>query len=104
VIAGLAIHMALAIAIGVGLVLLWQLATGQGAARANEFVFMVAALIVIWTLNFFVVLPLISPDFVALVPYPVSLISKVLFGLASATVLQSNGRDRVPVILRAQAR
>jgi hypothetical protein len=50
--------------------------------------FSAAALAIVWGFNFFVLLPLISPDFVHLVPYPVSLASKLLFGLAAAEVLR----------------
>ncbi len=39
-------------------------------------------------MNFFVVLPAVSPTFVNLVPYSVSLISKLLFGLAAAEILR----------------
>ena len=45
---------------------------------------MLATLVGVWAVNFFVLLPGISPAFVHLVPYPVSLMSKVLFGLAAA--------------------
>ena len=45
---------------------------------------MLAALVSVWAVNFFVVLPTISPAFVHLAPYSVSLMSKVLFGLAAA--------------------
>jgi hypothetical protein len=38
-------------------------------------------------------LPLIGPDFVPLVPYPVSLLSKLLFGLAAAAVLRHRFRQ-----------
>jgi hypothetical protein len=46
----------------------------------------------VWAINFFVVLPLISPAFVTLVPYPVSLVSKLLFGVAAAAVLRHHAR------------
>ena len=49
---------------------------------------MLAALVSVWAVNFFVVLPIISPAFVHLAPYPVSLMSKVLFGLAAAEALR----------------
>jgi len=45
-------------------------------------------LIGVWAVNFFVVLPSIDPDFIHLVPYSVSLVSKVLFGLAAAEALR----------------
>jgi hypothetical protein len=42
----------------------------------------------VWAVNFFVVLPVINPQFVDLVPYAISLVSKVLFGVAAAGTLQ----------------
>jgi hypothetical protein len=49
---------------------------------------MLAALTCVWAINFFVVLPVIDPAFILLVSYPVSLISKLLFGLAAAEVVR----------------
>ena len=49
---------------------------------------MLVALVGVWAVNFFVVLPGISPAFIHLVPYPVSLMSKILFGLAAAEALR----------------
>jgi hypothetical protein len=55
---------------------------------------MLPALCAVWGINFFVILPLMSSvfldlhaSFVELIPYPVSLASKLLFGLAAAAVL-----------------
>jgi hypothetical protein len=49
---------------------------------------MAAALAMVWAFNFFILLPLIDPAFVALMPYPASLLSKLLFGLAGAVMLR----------------
>lgn len=46
-----------------------------------------ASLAAIWAINFLVLLPSINPAFVALLPHPVTLISKLLFGVAMAAVL-----------------
>jgi len=48
----------------------------------------VAALAGVWALNFLVVLPIVSPAFIHLMPYSVSLISKMAFGLAAAEVFR----------------
>ena len=85
---GIAIHMVLAIGLGIALAFVWFSAAGRRSRQFNEYAFMVAALIAVWSLNFFVVLPLVNPAFVKLVPYPVSLVSKILFGLSGAAVLQ----------------
>lgn len=41
----------------------------------------------IWAMNFFVVLPVINPVFVTLMPLPVTLVSKLLFGLSLGVCL-----------------
>ena len=51
-----------------------------------ESVVVVSMLLGVWAVNFFVILPTISPAFVALVPFGASLVSKVLFGSAAASV------------------
>jgi hypothetical protein len=83
--AGIAIHMALAVALGVALASVWQVLPAN--LRKAHLAFGAAALTCVWAMNFFVVLPIVSPDFVHVVPYSVSLVSKLLFGLAAAHVL-----------------
>lgn len=46
-----------------------------------------AALAAVWVFNFFVLLPSVNPAFTALLPYPVTLVSKLLFGLGMGMVL-----------------
>lgn len=92
--AGIAVHMIAAVPIGIGLVLVRHSISARYCAAANPLGFMLLALSVVWGVNFFVILPLMSPAFldlhrafVELIPYPVSLASKLLFGLAAAAVL-----------------
>jgi hypothetical protein len=85
---GVAVHMAIAVALGVALAFAWQSITVYRASADGVFPFMIAALTGIWAINFFVVLPVVSPAFVSLVPYSVSLISKLTFGLAAAGVFR----------------
>lgn len=85
---GIVIHMLAAVGMGIALVLVWQGLTTRGRTRFNVYTFMVGALALIWVFNFFVVLPLISPAFVEIVPYPASFVSKLLFGLAGAIMLR----------------
>jgi hypothetical protein len=47
-----------------------------------------AALAGVWVVNFLVVLPIVSPAFVHVIPYSVSLMSKMLFALAAAEVVR----------------
>lgn len=41
----------------------------------------VVALAAIWFINFFLLLPILNPVFIRLMPYPVTLASKILFGI-----------------------
>ncbi len=85
---GLAIHMALAAALGIAIALAVSALLPRLVGTVVEPVAIVLALIGVWTINFFVVLPAINPDFVALLPLQVSLASKVLFGVAAAFVFR----------------
>ncbi len=81
---GIAIHMALALGIGVLFVSALRLA-GSWVSGALPLVGVGLALgAAIWAFNFFVLLPQINPEFVALVPYAIALPSKLLFGLGLA--------------------
>ena len=46
-----------------------------------------AALCCVWAMNFFVILPRVAPEFVTLVPYPVSFLSKLSFGVVMGLTL-----------------
>ena len=87
VLSGIAIHMGLASILGVAVALAIRpvagLLNGIGLYAALG-----AALFVVWAVNFLVVLPLVSPQFVDVVPYTVSLFSKVLFGITAAGIFQ----------------
>ena len=97
---GVTVHMALAVTLGIGLSFGWRALSWHRLDAAGPFPFMLAALVGVWAINFFAVLPIISPAFIHLAPYPVSLISKVLFGLAAAEAL----RRQDPSALKARPR
>lgn len=85
---GVAVHMGLAAALGVVLS-----ATVQGLAPllARDgaiWAFMMGSLATVWAINYFIVLPVVSPGFVHLLPYAITLASKLAFGVASAAALQ----------------
>ena len=86
---GVAIHMALSLALGIALAFGWRSATKR-CAPIGPYGFCIAVLLVVWVVNFFVILPLASPGFIALVSYPASLASKLLFGLAAAQTISSS--------------
>jgi len=89
--AGIAIHMALAAGLGVALALAWRMLAPRLGAGTSPYAFVLAALATVWAVNFFLVLPVIGSDFVTLMPYPVTLASKLLFGVAAAEVLRRCG-------------
>ncbi len=90
---GVAMHMMLAVMLGVALSCAWSALRKSRPGLNNPYPLMLAALAGVWAVNFFVVLPIVSPAFVHMVPYAVSLTSKLLFGLAAAEVLR-----RQPVV------
>jgi hypothetical protein len=85
---GVTVHMALAVTLGIALSFGWRALSSHRLDAASPFPFMLAALVGVWAVNFFAVLPIINPAFIHLTPYPVSLMSKVLFGLAAAEALR----------------
>jgi hypothetical protein len=88
VMTGISVHMALAVLLGVALTGLSQSVVGLRRSAASLYALSLVALAAVWAMNFLVVLPAVSPTFVNLVPYSVSLISKLLFGLAAAEILR----------------
>lgn len=60
-------------------------------ALASELGLALVVLAAIWKINFFIVLPLVSPEFVALLPHVVTFASKLLFAFAVAAVLRYGG-------------
>lgn len=85
---GIIVHMSLAVMVGLLLAFAWRELREQWPSLRNPYPLALAALAGIWVLNFFIVLPIVSPAFVHLVPYFVSLTSKLLFGVAAAAALQ----------------
>lgn len=101
---GIVVHMMLAVMLGVVLTGLWQ--TLQTQRVGSLHVVSLALLASVWAINFFVILPVISPAFVNLLPLSVSLASKLLFGLAAAETLRRCaivGEARTAVTVRIRA-
>lgn len=84
---GILIHMLLAVALGYAFAYaLWKpLARPHGMVATLAI--SVLTLATVWTMNFFVVLPVLNPVFITLMPYPVTFASKMLFALAMAVTL-----------------
>jgi hypothetical protein len=74
------------LSLGLGLILAKML---LGLARGSLMMAALGALAGIWALNFLVVLPAVNPAFVALMPFAVTLSSKLLFGAALGWTLGS---------------
>jgi hypothetical protein len=80
---GIAVHLALSLALGIALAGLMRPVQRLVASDGAMFALMPGALAVVWAVNFFVMLPVISPSFVHLLPLTVSLASKLAFGFAA---------------------
>jgi hypothetical protein len=95
VVLGIGLHFALSLLVALAYVrVIWTPYArrwSDGAALAAA----LAVLALVWALNFLLVLPLANPVFVALLPYPVSLASKLLFGAAMAGALRDGVRHRL---------
>jgi hypothetical protein len=104
---GIAVHMALAVLLGIALTGLWQGLARHGYGTRSLYAVVVVALAAVWAINFFVILPAVSPAFIQLIPYSVSLMSKLLFGLAAAETLRrctAPLQARVPAMAVARGR
>lgn len=91
---GIGVHMMLSVTLGAALALVWQALRRRRRDLPSPYPFTLAVLGSVWAVNFFVVLPIVSPAFVHLVPYAVSLTSKLLFGAAAAAALSTKATTR----------
>jgi hypothetical protein len=79
--AGLIIHYVLAVLVaGIVAIVLLRLLGNRFDTR-SVIAASTVALAAIWAINFFVILPLVNADFVTLMPYAVTLASKLGFGV-----------------------
>lgn len=85
---GVIVHMGLAVALGIVLSAAVQSLEGPLARNGAIWAFMMGSLATVWAINYFVVLPVVSPGFVHLLPYAITLTSKLAFGIAVAAALQ----------------
>lgn len=85
---GLTIHFILAGALGVAMGLIWIRFLGRSFLNWGGTIFAVATLCFVWTVNFHVVLPIISPEFLKLVPSEIGLSSKIIFALGFLSAWQ----------------
>lgn len=83
---GLAIHFALSFALAA----VFVYAAGRRLRGVALFAAATVSLGAVWSINFLVLLPALNPVFTTLLPHPVTLVSKLLFGVAMAAVLHSS--------------
>lgn len=81
---GLAVHFLLSIVLAT----VFVQALGRQRSTTALVLGSLGVLVAVWVFNFFLLLPLINPAFVSLLPLSVTLVSKLMFGLAMATVLE----------------
>jgi hypothetical protein len=81
------VNLLFAVVLGVVLTFAWRAIRANNPDLTNPLPFALAALALVWAINFVVVLPIIRPEFVHLVPYGASLTSSLLFGAALAAVI-----------------
>jgi hypothetical protein len=91
---GVSIHMVLAILLGVAIAMLVKAFMPRIVGTLMEPVVVIIMLAGVWAANFFILLPMINPEFVLLVPYGASFVSKMLFGFMAAFVFWCAHRFR----------
>lgn len=84
---GIAIHLALSLALGAFFAAAIWLPFARRRGSAVTLACAVIALAGVWAVNFFIILPALNPAFVMLMPYGVTLFSKLLFGIGMAWAL-----------------
>jgi len=85
---GLAVHMALAAALGIALMASWSVTQRNMTDATSLYLFATGTLAAIWGINFFIVLPVLSPGFVTVLPYSVTLFSKLMFGVSAGMCIR----------------
>jgi len=86
---GIVIHLGLAVLLGIGLAVAIRQLAPRFIGAYSEYGVALLVLLAVWSVNFLVVLPYLNPGFVGLLPYSVTLLSKLMFGLAAAATLRA---------------
>jgi len=92
---GIAVHLLLSVLLaGVFTMTVW-LPFASKLRFVQAMLVAVAVLSGVWAVNFLVILPQLNPVFVTLMPYQITLISKMLFGLAmGGVIVQATTADK----------
>lgn len=86
---GVALHMLLALGLGVAVAAAFSAPLLSRIGDWSRSTLVVITLGVVWAFNFLVVLPLLEPNFLTLLPVAVTLASKLLFGVAAAATMRT---------------
>jgi hypothetical protein len=84
---GLIIHLVLSVLLAYGFCLLLASPMVRYFGRPGLVPGSCMVLVAVWLVNFFIILPMINPSFIETLPLVVTLISKLVFGVAMAIVL-----------------
>jgi hypothetical protein len=85
---GIVVHLVLSVGLAIAFGLLVWRPVARDLSRAAGILVGIGVLCVLWAINFLIVLPVLNPAFVTLMPYPVTLLSKALFGATMVLTLQ----------------
>lgn len=88
---GVVIHLILSILLAAAFVIVLYGPIARRFGATGIFLSGLTTLAAVWAVNFLVLLPLLNPHFPLLMPYAVTLTSKLLFGAAMSWVLIKTG-------------
>lgn len=91
---GVGIHLILSIMLATGFVAVLYGPIARRFGATGIFLSGLTTLSAVWAVNFFVLLPMLNPGFPLLMPYAVTLTSKLLFGAAMSWVLIRTNRTQ----------
>ena len=93
--AGIMIHLLLSLLLAWAVTGVVIKTIGDGDKNIQVIPLCLSMLFLVWGVNFLIILPVINPDFLALMPLAATCFSKLLFGAAMAMVLwRGNGVPR----------
>ncbi|HLB81398.1 MAG TPA: hypothetical protein VJJ77_12930 [Dongiaceae bacterium] len=84
--------------LGIAVAILVPSVLPRSRSAVPESLAVIGVLIAVWAINFLVILPIVNPAFIGLLPYGATLTSKVLFGLAAASVLRAYRGDGLAIV------
>lgn len=85
--AGIAIHLLLSLLLAAGFIFAAWLPYTRKLSPASAILVATVALSSVWAINFLIILPVLNPALIDLMPYAVTLFSKILFGTSMGLVL-----------------